>query len=140
MTCPDRGDEKAVSCVTDHPRIDLRPTIAPLRPETTNQSFVFRNRMRTSVTVNTAGIDIFRRGDRSWKEIGNQKRNLTASIVKPGDAFYWIVKFPESRESVLIRDGEVRFPKEASGQYAATITATVEEGQKLQCGTVFRIE
>jgi len=129
-----------VSCVTDHPKIDLRPTITPLNPETSNQSFVLRNRSRKAVTVNTAGVRIFLWEADSWKELGNEKRNMTGSRVHPGDAFYWVVKFSTARDDVLVRDAEVVFPEGETGQYAATVTVEDEDGNELRCGTLFEIE
>lgn len=140
LTCPDGGDETMVSCVTDHPKIDLRPSIAPLNAETSNQSFVLRNRSRKAVTVNTAGIRIFRREADSWTELGNEKRNMTSSRIHPGNAFYWIVRFSQSRDDVLVRDAEVFFPEGETGQYAATVTVEDEDRNKLRCGTLFDIE
>lgn len=138
LTCP--GDETMVSCVTDHPKLDLRPTIAPLKREAENQSFVLRNRSRQSVTVNTAGLRVFERRDGSWVERGNENRVMTASIVEPGDAFYWLVKFSTSKDDVLVRDSEVFFPAGEQGQYAVTVEVDVPSGSKRRCGAVFTIE
>jgi hypothetical protein len=129
-----------VSCVTDHPKIDIRPAITPLNSEISNQSFILRNRSRKPVTVNTAGVRIFRWDENSWKALGNEMRNMTASRVHPADAFYWIVKFSQSRDDVLVRDAEVVFPEGETGRYAATVTVEDEDGNKLRCGTLFDIE
>jgi hypothetical protein len=139
-TCPESDDTAMVSCATDHPKIDVRPTIAPLKSGATNQRFVLRNRTRKSVTLNTAGVRIFRWEADSWKELGNEKPNMTGSPVHPGDAFYWKVKFSQSRNDVLVRDAEVVFPESETGRYAATVTVEDEDGNDLRCGTLFEIE
>jgi hypothetical protein len=139
LACPESG-ETTVSCVRDHPKIDLRPATVPLNAETSNQSFILRNRSRKAVTVNTAGVRIFRWEADSWTELGSEKRNMTGSTIRPGDAFYWVVRFSKSRDDVLVRDAEVVFPKGETGQYAATVTVEDEDMNELRCGTLFEIE
>lgn len=140
LTCPELDDETTVSCVTEHSEVDLRPAITPLKPDTENQSFVLRNRSRKSITVSTAGIHIFWWDGDSWTERGNERRNATSSKIEPGDAFYWLVEFSDSRDKVYVRDAEVIFPEGATGQYAATVAVEDEEKNTLRCGTLFDIE
>lgn len=140
LSCPNAGNGTIVSCVTNHPKIDLRPTIAPIEWGTKEQSFVFRNRSLNPVIVNTAGIRIFRRSDEAWKELGNEKRVMTAATVETGGAFHWLIEFTRSRKNVLIRDGEIIFPELENGKYAATVEVETQDSEKLRCGTVFAIE
>lgn len=140
LTCPEAGNGTMVSCVTDHSKMDLRPAITPLKPNTKNQSFVLRNRSRKSITINMAGLRIFRLEEESWTERGNERRNMVGSTIEPGDEFNWLVKFSDSRDEVYVRDAEVILPKGEAGQHAATVSAEDENGNKLRCGTLFKIK